>query len=104
MNPLAPLCTRVICLRFFQVAHDPWIWYLCKRNVVRVPDDPPMASISEKFVTGFLAVASVLLILLGIVGVLMPVVPGFLFLLPGVYLLVKVWKRVFTKSTKGDLQ
>ena len=41
-----------------------------------------------------LFVAAIFLILLGIIGLILPIMPGWIFLIPGILLLAKVSRRV----------
>lgn len=47
-----------------------------------------------------LFITAIFLILLGLIGIILPLMPGWLFLIPGILLLAKVSRRVDKRVTK----
>jgi uncharacterized membrane protein YbaN (DUF454 family) len=62
-----------------------------------------MSTFSTKAVTVSYTIVGLFLILIGIIGLILPVMPGFIFLIPGIYLMTRVWKRVFPKAPRGEM-
>lgn len=47
-----------------------------------------------------LFIAALFLILLGVIGIIMPVIPGWIFLIPGILILAKVSRRIDKRVNK----
>ena len=63
-----------------------------------------MASISSRILTAFLVVSGSILLVVGVIGLLLPVIPGFVFLIGGAYVISAAWKRYRATVEKGGLQ
>jgi uncharacterized membrane protein YbaN (DUF454 family) len=63
-----------------------------------------MGPISSGVGKAFLVILGCILLAFGIIGLLMPVIPGFIFLVAGVYLIARAWKKHAARVEKGGPQ
>jgi uncharacterized membrane protein YbaN (DUF454 family) len=63
-----------------------------------------MGTISLGVGRAFLVILGSILLALGAIGLLVPVIPGFVFLVAGVYLIARAWKKHAARVEQGGPQ